>query len=342
MVLKGRWHKAAAALLGMALLVGGISCAQEEAAEGTPQSQIRGQIVIDGSSTVFPLSEAVADEFDKRYPGVKVLVGISGTGGGFKKFCQGETDISDASRPITEKEIEACKQKGIEFIELPVAFDALSVVVHPQNNWVTCITVEELRKMWEPAAQGVITRWNQVRPDWPDRPLRLYGAGTDSGTFDYFTEAIMGKEDASRGDYTASEDDNVLVQGVAGDVNSLGYFGLAYYLANKDRLKVLAIDGGQGCVEPSFETVNNGRYKPLSRPLFIYVNAEAAKRPEVQAFVRFYLANIGTLAPDVGYVPLPNKAYELAMLRWEQGKTGTLFHGVEPGLRVEDVLQREQ
>jgi len=324
-------------LVGLVALLLLAACAR-----GGQEGGLSGRVVADGSSTVFPITEAVAEEFGKAQRGVEVVVGISGTGGGFKKFCRGETDISNASRPIDPPEQEECAKNGIQFIELPVAFDALSVVVHPENDWVECMTVEELKKIWEPAAQGVITRWNQVRPDWPDRPLHLYGAGTDSGTFDYFTAAIVGKEKASRGDYTASEDDNVLVQGVAGDPNALGYFGLAYYLQNRDRLKAVAIDGGQGCVEPSPENVNNGTYRPLSRPLFIYVNAEAAQRPEVRAFVDFYLEHVDELAPDVGYVPLPEEAYRLAQKRWQEGRTGTLFQGVEPGLRIEDVLRREE
>ncbi len=304
--------------------------------------ELSGRIVIDGSSTVFPISEAVAEEFRLQQPGVEVVVGISGTGGGFQKFCNGETDISDASRPIRQQEVERCRANGIDFIELPVAFDALTVVVNRSNDWVDCMKVDELKKMWEPAAQGVVTRWNQVNPAWPDRPLRLYGPGTDSGTFDYFTEAVVGKEDASRGDYTASEDDNVLVQGVAGDPNALGYFGLAYYLENRSRLKALKVDGGQGCVEPAVENVINGTYRPLSRPLFIYVSTQAAQRPEVQAFVDFYLDAASDLVREVGYVPLPRTAYDLARERWENRRTGTVFQGVEPGLRIEDVLARER
>jgi phosphate transport system substrate-binding protein len=238
-------------------------------------ARLSGEIKVDGSSTVYPITEAVGEEFQKLHPDVKVVVGISGTGGGFKKFCNGETDISNASRPILQKEIDTCAQNGIEYIELPVAYDALSVVVNPRNDWVACMTVAELKKIWEPDAQGKITRWNQVRPEWPDAPLNLYGAGTDSGTFDYFTEAIVGKAKASRGDYTASEDDNVLVQGVANDQYALGYFGLAYYFENQDKLKAVAIDNGKGCVLPSEETVRNGTYQPLSRPLFIYVSRKA-------------------------------------------------------------------
>jgi len=303
---------------------------------------LEGRVEIDGSSTVFPITEAVAEEFVKRHPRVKVTVAISGTGGGFKRFTVGETDINNASRPITLREMEAARQNKIDWIELPVAFDGLAIVVHPQNTWLSCITVAELKKMWEPAATGVVTRWNQVNPAWPDMPLRLYGAGTDSGTFDYFTEAIMGKSRSSRGDYTASEDDNVLVQGVAGDGFSLGYMGLAYYEENKDKLKLVAVDGGQGCVYPTMETVSTGQYQPLSRPLFIYVSARAAERPEVDAFVRFYLENAARLAKEVGYIPLPKQAYELALQRFAQRKTGSIFAGgPQVGVRIEDLLARE-
>ncbi len=333
-------HLAGRTLVPLALLV--VLAAVGCGGTGGGAGDLSGRVVIDGSSTVFPISEAVAEEFRIEQPGVEVVVGISGTGGGFQKFCNGETDISNASRPIRQQEIDACRNNGIDFIELPVAFDALTVVVHPSNDWVDCITVAELKKMWEPAAQGTITRWNQVNPGWPDRPLRLYGAGTDSGTFDYFTEAIVGREDASRGDYTASEDDNVLVQGVAGDPNALGYFGLAYYLENRSRLKALKVDGGQGCVEPSVDNVINGTYRPLSRPLFIYVSTRAMERPEVQAFVDFYLDVAGDLANEVGYVRLPDAAYDLVRQRWQTRRTGTVFQGVTPGLRIEDILARER
>lgn len=309
----------------------------------TPTPELSGEIKIDGSSTVFPISEAVAEEFQKIHPKVKVVVGISGTGGGFKKFCAGETDISNASRPIKTSEIEACQKNGIEFIELPVAYDALSVVVNPQNNWVACMTVADLKKIWEPDAQGKITRWNQVNPQWPDAPLNLFGPGTDSGTFDYFTEAIVGKEDASRGDYTASEDDNVLVQGVANDKYALGYFGLAYYLENQDKLKALAIDSGQGCVLPSEQTVRDGTYRPLSRPLFIYVSRKAADRPEVEAFVRFYLTQGPALVKQVAYIPLPDTVYQLALRRFEARKVGSVFKGgPQVGVSIEDLLKAEQ
>ncbi|MCS7207776.1 MAG: PstS family phosphate ABC transporter substrate-binding protein [Dehalococcoidia bacterium] len=307
-----------------------------------PPGTLTGRIEIDGSSTVFPITEAVAEEFQKRYPGVKVTVGISGTGGGFKRFTAGETDISNASRPITTREMDAAKQNNIEWIELPVAFDGLTVVVNPRNNWVDCITVAELKKIWEPAAQGVITRWNQVNPKWPDFPLQLFGAGTDSGTFDYFTEAIVGRARSSRGDYTASEDDNVLVQGVSGSRFALGYFGLAYYEENKDKLKALAVDGGRGCVFPTMETVMTGQYQPLSRPLFIYVSLKSTQRPEVDAFVRFYLQEAPKLVRQVGYIPLPPRAYELALNRFIQRKTGSIFAGgAQVGVRIEDILARE-
>lgn len=310
----------------------------------TPPAQLSGTITIDGSSTVFPISEAVAEEFQKKYPGVRVTVGISGTGGGFQKFCNKEIDISDASRPIKDSELQTCAQNGREFIELPVAFDGLAVVVNPQNDWVDHLTVEELNLIWKPESQGVITRWNQVRPEWPDAPLNLYGPGTDSGTFDYFTEAINGKAGASRGDYTASEDDNVLVQGVAGDRYALGYFGLAYAVENAGRVKIVPIVNpktGQP-VEPSLETVKTGQYQPLSRPLFIYVAADRTDRPEVQAFVEFYLQQAAALAQEVGYIPLPDEAYRLALARFQQRKTGSVFKGVEVGVSIEDVLKREE
>jgi phosphate transport system substrate-binding protein len=331
------------------LVIAAAAC--QPAATATPPSpssaqtpaRLSGEIKVDGSSTVYPITEAVGEEFQKLHPDVKVVVGISGTGGGFKKFCNGETDISDASRPILQKEIDTCAQNGIEYIELPVAYDALSVVVNPRNNWVACMTVADLKKIWEPDAQGKITRWNQVRPEWPDAPLNLYGPGTDSGTFDYFTEAIVGKAKASRGDYTASEDDNVLVQGVANDQYALGYFGLAYYFENQDKLKVVAIDNGKGCVLPSEETVRNGTYQPLSRPLFIYVSRKAADRPEVEAFVRFYLEKGPALVKQVGYIPLPDAVYQLALKRFEARKVGTLFKGEPPvGLSIEDLLKAEQ
>ncbi|MCL1473341.1 PstS family phosphate ABC transporter substrate-binding protein [Argonema antarcticum] len=303
------------------------------------KSQSPALIKIDGSSTVYPISAAVAEEFQRaRRNAIRVTVGISGTGGGFKKFCRGETDISNASRPILAEELQACRAAGVQFIELPVAYDALTVVVNPQNNWATNMTVPELKKMWEPTAQGSITKWNQVRQGWPDAPLKLFGAGADSGTFDYFTEAIVGKSKSSRGDYTASEDDNVLVQGVSRDRNALGYFGYAYYEANKARLKAVAING----VLPSRQAVENGSYKPLSRPIFIYVNAKSAQRNEVRDFVNFYISNAPRLVPVVRYVPLPAQVYRIATSHFQNRKLGTVFAGDAPvGLTIQQLLQRE-
>lgn len=300
-------------------------------------------IKIDGSSTVFPITEAVAEEFQKMKKGaVKVTVGISGTGGGFKKFCRGETDISDASRPILKKEMDACKAAGIEYYELPVAFDALTVMVNPKNDWIKSMTVAELKMIWEPAAQGKITKWNQVNPKWPDAPIKLYGAGSDSGTFDYFTEAVVGKAKSSRGDYTASEDDNVLVQGIANDKNALGYFGFAYYAENPTKLKAVAVDGGKGPVMPSAKTVEDGTYNPLGRPIFIYVSKKAAAKPEVKEFIEYYLQNSAPLVKQVKYVPLPASAYKTALAHFQKGKIGTVFGGEsEVGLKIDELLKRE-
>lgn len=302
-------------------------------------------VKIDGSSTVFPITEAVAEDFQNAKRGaVNVTVGISGTGGGFKKFCRGEIDITNASRPILKKEMEACRQAGIQYIELPVAYDALTVVVNNQNTWLKSITVDELKKMWEPASQGTVTKWNQINPAWPDAPLKLYGPGADSGTFDYFTEAVVGKAKSSRGDYTASEDDNVLVQGVSRDRNALGYFGYAYYIENAKKLKAVPIVAAPGkpAVSPSFETVKNGTYQPLSRPIFIYVNAKSLEKPEVREFAEFYLKQAPQLVKEVKYVPLPDKAYKLASDNLKKKKTGTGFGGeAEVGVSVEELLKRE-
>ncbi|MBI5286906.1 MAG: PstS family phosphate ABC transporter substrate-binding protein [Deltaproteobacteria bacterium] len=306
-------------------------------------------IKIDGSSTVYPITEAVAEEFQKAEKGkIKVTVGISGTGGGFKKFCNGETDISDASRPIKPTEVELCTKNGIEYIELPVAYDGLAVMVNPKNNWVDYMTVKELKKLWEPAAQGKITRWNQIRPGWPDKELHLYGAGVDSGTYDYFTEARVGKEHSSRGDFTSSEDDNVLVQGIASDVLALGFFGVAYYEHNKDKLKLVPIDdendaNGKGPILPEYDNVVKGTYQPLSRPIFIYVNKKSADRPEVKRFIEFYMKEGGKLSKEVGYIALPPKAYELALRRFEKRIVGSVFggHGSQVGVKIEDLLQKE-
>ena len=303
------------------------------------------QIVkIDGSSTVYPITEAVAEEFQQaKKNAVKVTVGISGTGGGFKKFCRGETDISDASRPILEKEMADCKAAGIEYFELPVAFDALTVVINPKNSFIKELSVAELKKMWEPGAQGKVTRWNQVNPAWPDQPMKLFGPGADSGTFDYFTEAVVGKAKSSRGDFTASEDDNVLVQGVARDSNALGYFGYAYYIENKDKLKAVPIVNEKGqAVTPSLDAVVKGTYQPLSRPIFIYVNAKSLAKPEVKEFVQFYMTNGAKLAQEVKYVPLPAHAYKTAWDHVLNNKKGTVFGGnAEVGITIEELLKRE-
>ena len=311
---------------------------------GLAPAVARAQIVqIDGSSTVFPVTEAVAEEFQKAKKGkIKVTVGISGTGGGFKKFCRGETDIQDASRPILKQEMEACKGAGVEYIEVPVAFDALTVIINPKNNWSPSMTVAELKKIWEPSAQGKITNWNQVRDKWPNAPLKLFGAGADSGTFDYFTEAITGKAKSSRGDFTASEDDNVLVQGVANDVNALGFFGFAYYAENTKKLKAVAIDNGKGAVLPSEKTVLDGSYQPLSRPIYIYVSKKALAKPEVREFAEFYLKNAPKLVREVKYVPLPDKVYTVGGGRLKGGKVGTAFGGsAEVGVTIDDLVKRE-
>jgi len=300
-------------------------------------------IKIDGSSTVYPITEAVAEEYQKATK-VKVTVGISGTGGGFKKFCRGETDVSNASRPILKKEMDACKEAGIQYIELPIAYDGLTVVVNKNNDFVKSLTVEELKKMWEPSAQGKVKSWKQVNASYPDTPLKLFGAGSDSGTFDYFTEAIVGKAKSSRGDYTASEDDNVVVQGVASDKGSLGYFGFAYFDENKDKLRAVPIVAKKGApaVMPSFESVKDGSYQPLARPIFIYVNAtSAAFKPEVKAFVDFYLANAPTLVKEVKYIPLPANEYAAVTKHFKVLKPGTGFDGTpEVGVKIEELLAR--
>jgi phosphate transport system substrate-binding protein len=301
-------------------------------------------VKIDGSSTVFPVTEAVAEDFQKAKKGtVRVTVGISGTGGGFKKFCRGETDISNASRPILKKEMEECAKAGIKYIELPVAFDALTVVVHPKNDWVKQMTVAELKTMWESAAQGKIMTWKQVNAAWPDKPLKLFGPGADSGTFDYFTEAVNGKAKSSRGDFTASEDDNVLVQGVSRDMGALGYFGFAYYDENKDKLKAVPVVNPKGkAVSPSLDAVMAGEYEPLARPIFIYVSAKSMDRPEIKEFVEFYLKEGGKLAKEVKYVPLGAADYKHALENFSKKKTGTGFGGeAEVGVKVADLLKRD-
>ena len=281
------------------LIVSAVSIGALLAATGASAQVVK----IDGSSTVYPITEGVAEDFQKmKKNAIKVTVGISGTGGGFKKFCRGETDISNASRPIQQKEMDDCKAAGVEYIELPIAFDALTVVVNPKNTWLKQATVEELKKLWEPAAQGKVMRWNQVNPAWPDAPVKLFGAGADSGTFDYFTEAIVGKSKSSRGDFTASEDDNVLVQGVSQDVNALGFFGYAYYAENKARVTALPIveKAGKPAVYPSEAAVLDGSYQPLSRPIFIYVNVKSLAKPEVREFAEYMMKTAAKIAKEIG------------------------------------------
>ncbi|HNP51252.1 MAG TPA: PstS family phosphate ABC transporter substrate-binding protein, partial [Nitrosomonas nitrosa] len=298
-------------------------------------------VTIDGSSTVYPVTEAVAEDFQIAQKGkIRVTVGISGTGGGFKKFCRAEIDIVNASRPILHSEMEACRAAGVQYIEMPIAFDALTIAVNPHNTWSRTMTVEELKKIWEPSAQGKITKWNQVNPAWPDERIKLFGAGADSGTFDYFTEAIVGKAKSSRGDFTASEDDNVLVQGIASDRHSLGFFGFAYYIENRNKVSVVAVDSGKGGVIPSPETVENGSYQPLSRPIFIYVNAKAVDKPEVNEFVNFYMKNAPTLVKEVKYFPLPSEAYQLNLDHLRERKVGTVFEGESKiNLNIEELLK---
>jgi phosphate transport system substrate-binding protein len=306
-------------------------------------------VTLDGSSTVFPISEAVAEEFQRANPGTRVTVGISGTGGGFQKFCRGETDISNASRPISATEIEACSRAGVEYVELPVAYDGIAIVVNPRAAWASDITSAELKTLWAPEAQGKVTRWNQVRSSWPDREIHLFGAGVDSGTYDYFTEAITGKAKASRGDFTSSEDDNVLVQGVSSDELALGFIPFAYYEENLDKLKLIPVDDGQGdngagAILPNPETIRTGTYQPLSRPVFIYVSKKAAERPEIQKFVEFYLTQADALVREVNYVGLGQAAYQLVGERFTGRVTGSLFAGAENtvGVTIEQLLARER
>ena len=305
-------------------------------------------IKVDGSSTVYPITEAVAEEFQKKHSNVHVTIGISGTGGGFKKFCNGETDISDASRPIKPSEVDLCKENRIKYIELPVAYDGLAVMINPQNTWATSMTVKELKKLWEPQAQGKIKRWNQIRTEWPDKEIHLFGPGVDSGTYDYFTEAVVGKEHSSRGDFTGSEDDNVLVQGIATDPLALGFFGMAYFEHNKDKLKLVGIDdekaeNGNGPVLATYENVVNGSYQPLARPIFIYISTKATARPEVREFVKFYLNAGRPLVKEVGYVALSDKVYELALQRFDKQVLGSVFggKGSQVGVSLETLLAAE-
>ena len=332
-------------MVAAALLTGACGGGQTGAGGG---SSSPATVTLDGSSTVFPISEAVAEEFQKATPGVRVTVGISGTGGGFQKFCRGETDISNASRPITANETQACAAAGIAFIELPVAYDGLAVVVNPKATWIDSITAAELKTIWAPESQGNVKQWAQVRGGWPARELHLFGAGVDSGTYDYFTQAINGKEGASRGDFTSSEDDNVLVQGIANDELALGFMPYAYYIENKANLKLVGVDDGKadngaGPIQPSIESVKGGTYQPLSRPVFIYVSTKALDRPEVKQFMEFYLAQGGALAEEVGYVPLGAAGYQLVSAHLAARKTGSVFEhaGSQVGLTIEQLLSRE-
>lgn len=303
-------------------------------------SKLSGNITIDGSSTVAPISKAVAEDFAKSNPGVKVPVGTSGTGGGFKKFCAGDTDISNASRPIKSKEAEDCKKAGVEFIELPVAIDGLTVVVNKENTWAKCLTTAELKTIWSPESEGKVTSWNQVRPDFPNEPLALFGAGADSGTFDYFTEAINKKEKVIRKDYQPSEDDNITIKGVQGGKGTMGFFGVAYFEENAKTLNAVEVDSGKGCVAPTAENINSGKYTPLSRPLLIYVNKKSLARPEVKAFVEYYFKDI-KVVKEVGYVPLPTDALPKIMERVTSAKAGTTFMGAEAGVPIAELLAKD-
>ena len=298
------------------LIISGCGTDNSGKDQNTDEKSLSGTINIDGSSTVYPITEAIAEEFRSVARNVRVTIGISGTGGGFRKFARGETAISDASRQIKSSEVEACKQNNIDYVELTVAYDGLAVVVNPQNDWADQLTTSELKTIWEPAAQGKVVKWSHVRDGFPDSDLTLLGPGTASGTFDYFTEAIVGKSGASRGDYMPSEDDHVLVQGVAGDKFALGFFGYAYFQENADKLRLVGVDNGSGPVRPSMETVKNGTYAPLSRPIFIYVSSAAVTRPEVVSFVEFYLENARDLVPDVGYIPLPDSEYQAQLIKF--------------------------
>lgn len=341
--------------LAVVAMLGALACARKEAdpAAGADPKASRltsseGSVIsIDGSSTVFPITEAVAEEFRAHSP-AKVTVGVSGTGGGFKKFCGGETAISGASRPIKPSEVQLCKDNGIEYVELPVAYDGIAVVVNPANDWASGMTVAELGALFRPEAQNDVKRWSQVRTGWPEQEIHLFGAGVDSGTYDYFTAAIVGTEHASRGDFTSSEDDNVLVQGVAMDKLALGFFGYAYYKENAAKLKVLGIDdekddNGKGPIQPSPSSVINGTYSPLSRPIFIYVSRAALGRGEVDTFVKYYLEHASQLVLEVGYIPLPPRAYELALKRLSSRVVGSVFGGTgsRVGVSVEALLAAE-
>ena len=327
---RGNVPKIAVGIVAVLLTMGALGCS-------------KGAIVkVDGSSTVFPITEAMAEEFQKSFGEFRLTVGVSGTGGGFNKLCNGEIHINDASRPIKSVEVEACAKNRVEYIELPIAFDGLSIIANPKNDWAESLTIDELREIWKP--ESTLDKWSDVRPEWPDKDIYLVGADTDSGTFDYFTKAIVGTEGASRSDYTASTDDNVLVAAVSREKYALGYLGFAYYSENSQRLKLITVDPGTGPVAPSHQTIMDGKYAPLSRPLFIYVNSEAANRPEVRQFVRFYLGKEnGHLLREVGYVGFPEQVYELVQQRFEDGITGSLFggQGSQVGVSFEQLLGGE-
>ncbi len=326
----------------------GQSAQDARTGSSTPASSGSTLVSLDGSSTVFPISEAVAEEFQKAEKGTRVTVGISGTGGGFQKFCRAETDISDASRPISATEVEACSKSAVEYIELPIAYDGIAIAVNPKANWIDKITTAELKTLFAPDAQGKVTKWSHVRKGWPDKEIHLFGAGVDSGTYDYFTEAINGKAKASRGDFTSSEDDNVLVQGIGGDELALGFIPFAYYEANKGKLKLVPIDdgnkeNGDGAILPSADTIKDGTYQPLSRPIFIYVSRKANDKPEVQKFVDFYLKNADKLVREVGYVPLGSEIYALVGDRYQKKTLGSAFTGKNTvGVTLDQLLAAEK
>ncbi|MBA2484361.1 MAG: PstS family phosphate ABC transporter substrate-binding protein [Nitrosomonas sp.] len=324
-------------LLSMIVLLGALTSFSSTA---TAQSIIK----IDGSSTVYPISKVAADWFQvEKNNTVKVNVDISRSGGGFRKFCRGEIDIVNASRPILKNEIADCKKSHVQYVEIPIAYDALTVAVNPKNYWITTLTVAELKKIWEPTAQGKITKWNQINPAWPDEAFKLYGANENSGTYDYFTRAVVGKVKSSRSDFTQSANDNILVESVAGDKNALGFFGFAYYIENQSIVKAIAINSGLGDILPSVESVENGSYQPFSRPIFIYVNIEAAEKPEVKEFVEFYIKNAILLVKEAKFFPLPPSAYRTMMGHFNKRRVGTVFNGLSAvGLTIDDLIRREE
>ena len=328
-------------------LAGCSNSAQDARTGGAPATSGPSLVSLDGSSTVFPISEAVAEEFQKVEKDTRVTVGISGTGGGFQKFCRAEIDIADASRPISATEIAACEKSGVQFIELPIAYDGIAIAVNPKSAWADKITVAELKTIWGPDAQGKVTKWSQVRKGWPDREIHLFGAGVDSGTYDYFTEAINGKAKASRGDFTSSEDDNVLVQGISNDELALGFLPFAYFEGNKGKLKLVPVDDGKadngnGPINPSSDTIRDGTYTPLSRPVFIYVSTKATARPEVQKFVDYYLKNADKLAREVGYVGLGDNIYAMILDRFTKRTVGSVFAGKNTvGVTIDQLLAAE-